>query len=60
MSLWVAETRLTLVGPILACLSSWQERRGRKSWALWDWLRFHFQGSMMFPGQTWGGQRAEA
>ena len=28
--------------------------------ALEIWLRFHFQGYEMFPGQMWGGQRTEA
>lgn len=28
--------------------------------ALGIWLRFHFQGYAMFPGQMWGGQRTEA
>lgn len=28
--------------------------------ALEIWLRFHFQGYEMFPGQLWGGQRTKA
>lgn len=28
--------------------------------ALGIWLRFHFQGYKMFPGQMWGGRRTEA
>lgn len=62
MSLWAAKPRLTLERahspsmPELLAGGEGQEILG----ALGIWLRFHFQGSKMFPGQTRGGQRAEA
>lgn len=61
VSLWAAKPRLPLDRahspsmPELLAGGEGQEILG----ALRIWLRFHFQGFKMFPGQTWGGQRAE-
>lgn len=62
-SLWAGKTMLTLDGAhsasrpeLLAGVGGGQETPS----TLGIRLRFHLQGSRMFPGQTWGGQKAEA
>lgn len=59
MSLCAAKPKLTLDGahsPSMLELLAGREGQEILG-ALGIWLRFHFQGSERFPGQTWGGQK---
>lgn len=57
MSLWADKRMLTLDRAILVAGLSSGVGVGEQEalTALGIWLRFHLQGSRMFPGQTWGG-----